>query len=306
MKRFKNLTKGKLYFLGWFIPFSAYFLMFMGYDAIFHTTPPDAVLYFIISPIFVSMFFFFVWIIYLFRLLYRKIYIISRKKHLAPSTVIVSSDSSNPTESKWRHQRYIYNQKSSYSLSNQNVSWIYVTLAILFFAPYGLFLFITKTAHEKTQYFENGIKSIIFGLALSVTTATVFFLVFFPEDSINILTFVLGAIFVLGIFFIVYGLVLRHKGIVFEKLMILITMKNVTQVDRIALASYMTYAKTIKEINKLIESEILSGAYINYRDKEIIVPGISKKSAFLCKSCGGTTVLYTNEERICDYCGAEL
>ena len=97
-----------------------------------------------------------------------------------------------------------------------------------------------------------------------------------------------------------------RRGRIADAYMKIITVDRVTAIREIAARMQTTYASAADNIQKLIDAGQLCNAYIYHRDGEVIVPGISRKQAWYCRSCGGTTVLYANDTRMCEYCGAAL
>lgn len=193
------------------------------------------------------------------------------------------------------------------------VHWGGIILLLILLPPFGIYLLILKTTYEKARYSINSVWTIVIGVLLMLPS--LFWLVLFMATSGGfqgiidswsplILFFFIG--FPIGLACIVLGLVLHHLGKENDAYQRLILIEEVTDLYRIAERMHANYAHVTRVIERLIDYGILPDAYIFHRDHEVIVPGVSKKIALRCKNCSGTTVLYTNEERICAYCGGKL
>ncbi len=198
-----------------------------------------------------------------------------------------------------------------YRTSNgDKVTWGSVTGMLVVFFPIGIYYLILKLMHEKDNSYSNGVKMLVMGGAFTVLTAPVIIWLFiatfgdFPQMALML--GLPGSYFLIGIALLITGSILRHKGLVYEKYLILIMNYHVTKLDLMKSEFHTTYAKVTRQLNTMIELELLKNCYIYHKDREIIVPAISKKIALRCPSCSATTVLYSNEEHICAYCGGEL
>lgn len=193
------------------------------------------------------------------------------------------------------------------------ISWGGILLELLLLPPVGVYFLILKVTYEKSRYSANSVWTIVIGVLLMVPA--LFWIGLLAGLSDNFWNEVQRAFPLLsllciglpvGIACIVLGLVLRRLGRENDAYRRLILIEEVTDLYRIAERMHTTYAHATRVIERLIDGGILPDAYIFHRDHELIVPGISKKIALRCRNCSGTTVLYTNEERICTYCGGQL
>lgn len=240
-------------------------------------------------------------IIRLFRKLTGKI----KSLHKFPEEVAYAGidDSGERTDSPL----YKYNVKpeNEEDWENSIIPWWAVITALIVFFPIGIFHVIRKTVSEPARYTANGITLIITGTVFCIVSGAMAALMI-SGTGINAAFAIPSIYFSVGLFCLIYGISLKKKGGIYEKYMSAVTVKKISDMDRISSAVREPYYKVCERIGKLIESGQLPGGYINHRDREVIVPGVSKKVALKCKNCGGTTVLYVNEEKICEFCGAKL
>lgn len=238
--------------------------------------------------------------------------LVSKRK--APEEVTYSEIrySGDVDEKKTTVKRFSYNKNDILRLGPdaKPLYWGFVVMFLLLLYPMGLFFMIRKVHHEKTRYFDNGVNMIITGGFFAGVTLPIAVLLSYPWHNLsreNIMVVLLPLMVALfGVILIIAGTILRRKGRTNEEYMSLIVNERITNIREIAKRERATYAKATEQIQKLIDAGFLDGAYIYHRDHEIIVPGVSKKIALKCESCGGTTVLYVNEKRECSYCGAEI
>lgn len=182
------------------------------------------------------------------------------------------------------------------------------TLAIL--PPLGLFYVIHKTSREQEIFRLNGVKLIVMGCTLLLLTLPPICLVLAggtdDPSGLIFLLFFPGGYTLLGAVLTVLGLRLAHRGRINDCFLGLILDEKITRVDHLATRTSMTYAQVTRRVQWLIDNDLLPGAYIYHRDREIIVPKISPRIAIKCKNCAGTSVLYANDERVCVYCGGRI
>ena len=200
---------------------------------------------------------------------------------------------------------YTYNTDDSESVCSWGLVFLWFIIGL---APVGIYYFIRKLLNEKYHIYENGLMSLLLGIVLIIFFSPMMIIILIESGFSDL--FGAGLIFsvqtIIGIILIVCGIVYMHKGKQNAEYMIIITNERITNIDEISKRMKTTYAKSSRIIQDLIENGFLKKAYIYHKDREVIVPGISKKIALKCNNCTGTTVLYSNEEHICEYCGAKL
>lgn len=194
--------------------------------------------------------------------------------------------------------------------NGEAVGWWRIFVCVLVFFPIGIYYLIRKLMYEKVHCYEHGIRLLVMGGGLMLTM-TPFLVWILTGETLDIREIVLlasipGIYFLMGIAFMITGILLRKQGAVYEKYLILILNYHVTNLDVLKNQLHTTYSEVSKQLKKMIELDLLEDSYIYHKDRELIVPGISKKIALRCRSCSATTVLYTNEEQVCAYCGGEL
>ena len=187
------------------------------------------------------------------------------------------------------------------------VTWGSVVLSLLVLPPLGIFYLIRKAVQEKSKYYLNGVKMKVMGSVFMIATALPILILTMGEGKISTKIAVIalpGFYALLGLSIFIIGYVFEKKGKTNEGYLSAIFLDKETRLDVLAKRQNATYSQAVDTINKLIDNGYMQG-YIYHADREVIVPGISKKIAFKCYNCGGTTVLYSNDERVCVYCGAK-
>ncbi len=194
--------------------------------------------------------------------------------------------------------------------SAQDATWPVVIVLLFTLFPMGIYLLILKTTYEKARYFANGVRLIVLGAVMAAPTlGFILLLLATGADDARTLWMLVGFAGVpclVGLFCFVFGWILRRRGLENDAYRRLILVDRVTDMEDIARRMHTDYAHATRVIERLTSSELLPDAYLYHRDHELIVPGISKKIALRCRHCSGTTVLYSNEDRICAYCGGAL
>ena len=185
------------------------------------------------------------------------------------------------------------------------MTWLRVGVFLVFLCPMGVFLAIRKVIEEKTHYYENGQRLIIFGVIMMVLTAPMLY-VPIKQDQFDPISLAFVIPLLLALLMLVFGFVFKHKGKVNNDYMILLKIDRITGLDEIARIMKTDYAHAAAVIQNLIDSDLLRDAYIYHKDRAVIIFGISEKIALKCKSCGATTVLYKTDKHECVYCGAEI
>lgn len=205
--------------------------------------------------------------------------------------------------------RYKYSGNCYYA-NGKYINWTTVFLSMSVLFPVGIYYLIRKLSYEKMRYLSNGIILTIVGSAFVIITAPIVALIITAAygnlRDILLLTAFPGTYMLTGLSMIITGIVLKQKGITNETYMTLVTEYEVTNLDSLRTELNTTYSDVTDRLMKLIDIDLLPDSYIYHKDREIIVPGISKKVAIKCNICMGTTVLYSNEEQICTYCGGKL
>ena len=192
----------------------------------------------------------------------------------------------------------------------KTASWLTIFFWLILLFPIGIFYLLKKLTVEKVKYYAHGVRLLVMGFFIVAVSAIFIFWrvsMVYPDWWQMLQNGAFPFIyFLIGIGCIVTGIILRKKGATYEKYMVLIEEYHITNLDKLKSELHITYAKVTSQLEKLIEIGFLSECYIYHRDRELIVPSLSKKIAVRCITCGATTVLYSNEEPICAYCGGGL
>ncbi len=210
-------------------------------------------------------------------------------------------------------RRFVYNRKGEifrFNGEGSPVSWPLCFVGLISFFPIGMYMIIAKTLQEKTRYYKNGaVLTVVGGLLALVNLAFILLICVTGADSLQALIAVCAGptyVFLIGFSLFVYGLWLKRRGRENDNFIKLITQEQVTNMDEIAARQKMSYARAADVVERLIDDGLLGGAYLYHPDREVVVPGISKKIVRVCPKCGATTTLYASHEMICDYCGGEM
>ncbi|MCR4594179.1 MAG: hypothetical protein K5761_03905 [Clostridiales bacterium] len=200
---------------------------------------------------------------------------------------------------------YTYNHRVKGKLESK-YSWGSIVLTYLIgLVPLGVFITLRKITDENEDYQKNGTYSLLFGVILTINNVliSIYFIAKGGLSYILVFPFVYLA---LGLSFLILGMAFKHKGKVYDKCLNLILNEKITDIDLLAKHMKLSYSQVCRIAYDLIENSFIEDAYIYHRDREIIVPGISNKIALKCDKCGSTSVMYSNEKHICDYCGEQL
>lgn len=196
------------------------------------------------------------------------------------------------------------------SKGHEDYTWGQVAAALAVLPPLGLFYVIHKTSREKELFYINGVKMTVIGITLLLLTLPPILLVLCTgTDDPSGLVFLLffpGGFTLVGAAMTVLGIRSVRQGKRNDRLLHLILEEKITRIEQLCALTATTYPKVTDRVQWLIDNELLRGAYIYHRDKEIIVPRISSRIAIKCVNCAGTSVLYANDERICVYCGGKI
>ena len=235
----------------------------------------------------------------------RRIVARATKNHTAVEAELRQQDASDP-----RRARTTGSDGLHLNPTAPEAPWWAVIVLLVTIFPVGIYFVILKTAYEKARYFSNGVRLIVLGAVLMVPSlGFILTLLLTGADSKEVLFRLCGMAGIpclAGLFCFVFGWVLRHLGLENDAYRRLILVEKVTDMPTITRRMHTDYAHATRVIERLMDSGLLPDAYLYHRDHELIVPGVSKKIALRCKHCSGTTVLYSNEPHICDYCGGDL
>lgn len=201
-------------------------------------------------------------------------------------------------------KNYSYNTGNSFSRSVSNQSWSQVIGFMVVLFPVGIYYMIRKIHSERDRYYHNGVKLILIGSVFSILTIPG--VIFYLANDVAPVALLPGIYLLTGLIMIIIGVIILKIGKTEVEVMKIITNDCITNLDSISSRIKRSYSDVVNTIEDLIDSGELSGTYIYHHDREVIVPGISKKVAHKCNNCGGTTVYYSNEITYCEYCGSKI
>ena len=235
-----------------------------------------------------SMFILYYLVYVLLRFIFTKIHNYSTRNHESPSGDI------------YKTPYFI-----RYSQDEAEYSWGLCILIIVLIFPVGLFMTLRKAVKEKKDYYYNGARMIILGGFLLIPAIFAWYVLLNIETHTPL--DIIGILFGLSpLILVITGIILIHKGKIRDNLLLILTHDKITDIHEIAKLTKTDYAHAVKNIEALNDVAFLEGTYIDHEEGEVIIHGISEKIAVKCDSCGATTVLHSNDERICKYCGAKI
>lgn len=210
------------------------------------------------------------------------------------------------------NKRYVYNRNETFRFNSapEPLSWGGTFLMLFLLFPVGFCFLIIKTIREAGRCYRNGtVLQVVGGLIFILTFAFVLLIVLSGADSLQALlgaTALPGYYSVAGLLLFIYGTWLKQRGKTNDSYLKLITMERVTSIDTLAAREKTDYAHASAIVDRLIDSGLLGEAYLSHADRQVIVPGISKKTVRKCRNCSASTVLFSTDPQICDYCGGPL
>ena len=183
-------------------------------------------------------------------------------------------------------------------------SWPVIIALLFLFWPVGVYLLYKKAQSDKK---------------MALTASKVLKLL----GNIFIVFGVITLIIVVGIFYIILGVVLKklskkllNSAENIKKYLAIVVNGNVRQLDSIASAVGKPYDTVKQDLQKLIDDGFLKNAYINEANREIVLaqPNVSANMnanagaaarVVSCPCCGANNTVYgaTGE---CEYCGSPL
>lgn len=242
----------------------------------------------------------------------------SSRGHVAPTAVAyrgihtgtIVDGKPNPAEEARRV--YVYNRPAPFRFNGaaEPLSWPLVIGLLITIFPAGLYFLIIKCVKENAYSFKNGAVIQVIGGIFALWHLLLFVFFFTGASLTDKATIVMLAgifgLFLLGLCAFIYGTRLKGQGRENDTMLRLITEEGITNMDAIADRLHLSYAQATAIVDRLIEDGLLQNAYLYHPDREVIVPGISKKIVKYCPRCGGTTTMYSTEQPICSYCGGDL
>lgn len=210
---------------------------------------------------------------------------------------------------------------------NKSISWVLVIILLIFVPLIGIILLIKKLFEDKAGAYQNSLVArILAGVWLGF--GAFMFLLLFPEAIDKDSIFMLTVMFLIpGFLLFLKGVSLKRAGVRYEKYLQLIWQQQIHSIDDLASEVSLTYAKTSKELEALINSGYIVNAYVDHGRQMVIVddyvssrpiqPVISNTSAVnkskqniskvvTCKNCGASNSVISGTVAECEYCGTPI
>jgi DNA-directed RNA polymerase subunit RPC12/RpoP len=197
-------------------------------------------------------------------------------------------------------------------------SWTLVVILLIFFPLIGFILLIKKLYEDKEGGYKNSIVARILG-GISITLGVLMLMAIIVAGPDTSSVMVILIIFIgPGLFLFMKGLSLKNDAVRYEKYIELICHRGVVSIEEIATEVSLTYAKTAKELEGMINVGYLENAYVDHGKMMVILKGKEPNAvagnrpqqqtskAFVCKNCGGSNVVASGTTVECEYCGSPI
>jgi len=194
------------------------------------------------------------------------------------------------------------------------IPWIVVIISLIFFWPIGLYLFYRKVSGSRSDTLGKG-------RILTVVSCILIFIgfIFFSlliDYGANYLTPTLlfgGG----GILMFLSARNMRRASRRYKQYIALVINQNKTNLDHIASALGHRYEVVKKDIEKMINMGYFSGAYINVKSGELVMPQkevaltqaqASNAPAVVVKTCNSCLAnnKVSHQTIECEYCGSPI
>ena len=207
-------------------------------------------------------------------------------------------------------------------VEKKGTSWIWIVVWLIIFWPIGLFLLFRKLATDRSALMsgKTWVLSTI-GWVL-VLFGVVGFSVEMNEgyDPVGV---VLAFIFLTG------GVLLLRKAwktkktaTRYKKYINIVVNQGVRSIDNIAGAVAVSYDVAVKDLQHMIDSGYLKGAYIHQGNREIVLQQVEsvimqaqtaplgqiavQMKTVSCRGCGANNAVAVGSATECEYCGTQV
>lgn len=210
---------------------------------------------------------------------------------------------------------------------NKSMSWVLVIILLIFVPFIGIIFLIKKLFEDKAGAYRNSLVARILGgiwLGFGALLLLLLLTDGLDKDSVFVLTVMF---FIPGSLLFLKGASLKRAGVRYEKYLELIWQRHVHSIDELASEVSLTYAKTSKELESLINSGYIENAYVDHGRQMVIVddyvsshpiqpkvtntPAVNKNKQIIskvvtCKNCGASNSVTTGSVSECEYCGTPI
>lgn len=204
------------------------------------------------------------------------------------------------------------------------LQWRVIIITFIFFWPLGIYFIWKRIDLDKKSQLNLGRNLIITGWVLTVLS--IIYLIGALGDStiaVGDMIFTVLLFGSSGVGLIVLGKKSKKNAEKIKKYIALVVNQEVTSIEDIATAVALPYEITKKDIQKMIDKEYFTGAYINESTKEIVLPNnhkqgdekqeyinVNKPNAEMlvvtCKGCGANNKVTKGSVVECEFCGSPV
>lgn len=209
----------------------------------------------------------------------------------------------------------------------KSTSWTLIIVLLLFFPLIGIILLIKKLYEDKAGAYQNSLVARILG-GIGLGFGILVFLMFLlAEPTASNIIVIIIAFICPGLLLFLKGASLKKDAVRYEKYLDLIWQKGLYSINDIAAEVSLTYAKTSKELQALINAGYIENVYLDQGRQMVVVNGYepnilsqpkqSNPSAVdktkqnttkvvVCKNCGANTAVTYGTTTECEYCGSPV
>lgn len=207
----------------------------------------------------------------------------------------------------------------------KSASWGVIILLLLFVPFIGIILLVKKLFEDKAGAYKNSLVARMIGVLQLFFGAFLFFTVVYKEPEVSDLVVLFLFFIGPGLFLFLKGLSLKKAGVRYEIYLELIWQRRIYSIDEIALEVSLTHAKTLKELQALINTGYIENAYVDQGRQMVIVEGYEpnatkqpvvnkmkqktkqkKIKVVVCNNCGASNAVTLGISSQCEYCRTPL
>lgn len=188
--------------------------------------------------------------------------------------------------------------------------WFVIFLIFFIFFPVGILLIVYKLTNEKDRYYKNSMIVSYLLITLLMLSIIGYAFVFGYEESFNPIPF-FAVLFIIFFPMAVYVDIFRRRALRFDLYSNIISNTGTDSIDRIAKISQKNFNLVCKDLQIMVEAEILWNTSLDLSSRKLIYPKESndeeiKTIIVNCPNCGATGTKKSNEIINCIYCDTPL
>lgn len=190
------------------------------------------------------------------------------------------------------------------------IPWFVIFLVFFIFFPIGIVLMVYKITNEKDRYYRNSMIVGYFLVALFLLIMIGYVFAYGYEESFNPIPFLAVLLIIylpIGLYFDMF----RRRALRFDFYMDIISSTGTDSIDRIAKMSYKNYDLVCKDLQIMVEAEILWNTSLDLNSRKLIYQTDNENKEIKtiivkCPNCGASGTKKSNEVINCKYCGTPL